>query len=291
MRKPNVLGTLLLMPSKKEIIDNVSEQISWWIGERVKKFKALGHDSMSINPMLAPLIYKMHRFREFPELAEFLINAHLATGYATGFGKLVDEKILPKVFGTTKLNKKFREKYPFSLAAFDEIDHILISDSGGAAKLLSVKASKWTIQLSMAVQLNHAFSELNQLQVENKLGDFKFESIELCVYYGNQKDLTDKFDIARGINRGANHDVKDVSSIVQIKAGKDFWAFINKGEEKTQEWVLEGINVGLEKSDHAVNGLKLLIEDYKKSFASELDSCVEEGSQVDWVKLITRVNS
>jgi hypothetical protein len=279
------------MPNKKEVVEKVSDQISWWIGERVKKFKAHGHDSMSINPMLAPLIYRMHKFREFPELAEFLINAHLATGYATGFGKLVDEKILPKVFGTTKLNKKFREKYPFSLAAFDEIDHILQSTPDRPAKLLSVKASKWTIQLSMAVQLNHAFSELNQLQIDNKLGDFEFESIELCVYYGNQEDLTDKFDIARGINRGANHDVKDLSDVVHIKAGKDFWAFINNGEEKTQEWVLEGINLGLEKSDSAVNGLKMMIEGYKQSFAKELEGCVEEGSQVDWVKLITRVNS
>jgi hypothetical protein len=74
----------------------------WWLGTRREKLRQAKHASMSINPFLLPLVMGLDGLRNFDELAAFMLGAHLATGHATGFGKLVDEKILPNVFGTRK---------------------------------------------------------------------------------------------------------------------------------------------------------------------------------------------
>ena len=108
------------------------------MGERQKKLVELRHETMSVNPFLLPLIFGIHQFQNFDELAEFLVAAHLSTGYATGFGKLIDEKILPKVFGTTKLDKATRRSHPLTMSVFNEIDHIIPPIQGKAGKLLSL---------------------------------------------------------------------------------------------------------------------------------------------------------
>ena len=177
---------------KTAIITGVSDQVVWWMGERQKKLAELRHETMSINPFLIPLIFGIHQFKNFDELAEFLVAAHLSTGYATGFGKLIDEKILPRVFGTIKLDKAARRNAPFFMSAFDEIDHIIPSANNQAAKLLSLKAGRWTIQLTMAVQLNKAFKELLELRDSDRLGAFTFEEIAVGVFYGTKDTLTDK---------------------------------------------------------------------------------------------------
>lgn len=104
--------------NKAEVIAGVSKQIVWWMGERQKKLSELRHETMSVNPFLLPLVFGIHQFKEFDELAEFLVSAHLSTGYATGFGKLIDEKILPHVFGTRKLDKAMRRTAQLSMSAF-----------------------------------------------------------------------------------------------------------------------------------------------------------------------------
>ena len=104
---------------------------------------------MSVNPFMAPLVMGMHGFDGFAETASFMMGGHLATGHATGFGKLVDEKILPNVFGTVKLSAAFRSAHkPYQMSVFDEIDHI-VTGPGGKANLLCLKAGRWTIQLTM----------------------------------------------------------------------------------------------------------------------------------------------
>lgn len=127
---------------KAEIITGVADQIVWWMGERQKKLAELRHETMSVNPFLIPLIFGIHQFNKFDELAEFLVASHLSTGYATGFGKLIDEKILPRVFGTIKLDKAARRNTLFSMSAFDEIDHIIPPACNQSAKLLSLKAGR-----------------------------------------------------------------------------------------------------------------------------------------------------
>ncbi len=238
-----------------------------------------------------PLIFGIHQFKDFDELAEFLVAAHLSTGYATGFGKLIDEKILPQVFGTTKLDKATRRTAPLSMSAFDEIDHIIPSADKRSAKLLSLKAGRWTIQLTMAVQLNKAFEELLKLRDSNQLGKFTFDEIAVGVFYGTKDTLTDKYDILRGINRGANHDVTDLTAHVHIYAGREFWAWLNGGEQQTQEWVLEGITQGFQVAEKSLGSLEKLLAEFRKEFSQQFQFAVRPDSSIDWEAIIKKINN
>ena len=275
---------------KADVIAGVSNQIVWWMGERQKKLVELRHETMSVNPFLLPLIFGIHQFQNFDELAEFLVAAHLSTGYATGFGKLIDEKILPQVFGTTKLDKATRRNHPLCLSAFDEIDHIIPAAQGEPAKLLSLKAGRWTIQLTMAVQLNKAFKELLELRDSKKLGTFTFDEIAVGVFYGTKDTLTDKYDILRGINRGANHDVANIKQHVDVYAGREFWSWLNGGEQQTQEWVLEGILQGFATSEKSMGSLAELLAGFRKEFSQQFQSFVLPDCSIDWQAIIRKIN-
>jgi hypothetical protein len=275
---------------KEAVITGVSSQVVWWMGERQKKLVELRHETMSVNPFLLPLIFGIHQFQNFDELAEFLVAAHLSTGYATGFGKLIDEKILPQVFGTIKLDKATRKERPFSMSVFDEIDHIILPASGKAAKLLSLKAGRWTIQLTMAVQLNKAFKELINLRCSKKLGKFTFNEIAVGVFYGTNDTLTDKYDILRGINRGANHDVTDLRKHVHVYAGREFWTWLNGGEEQTQEWVLEGILQGFAIAEKSMGSLAEPLAGFRKEFSQQFEAFVRPNQTIDWQAIIRKIN-
>ena len=275
---------------KAEVIAGVSKQIVWWMGERQKKLTELRHETMSVNPFLLPLIFGIHQFQDFDELAEFLVAAHLSTGYATGFGKLIDEKILPQVFGTTKLDKATRRTAPLTMSVFDEIDHIIPAANGKPAKLLSLKAGRWTIQLTMAVQLNKAFKELLELRDSKKLGGFIFDEIAVGVFYGTKDTLTDKYDILRGINRGANHDVTPLIEHVHVYAGREFWTWLNGGEQETQEWVLEGILQGFAVAERSMGSLAELLVSFRKEFSQQFQSYVRPDHTIDWHAIIKKIN-
>lgn len=275
---------------KAAVIAGVSEQIVWWMGERQKKLVELRHETMSVNPFLLPLIFGIHQFQNFDELAEFLVAAHLSTGYATGFGKLIDEKILPKVFGTTKLDKATRRSHPLTMSVFNEIDHIIPPIQGKAGKLLSLKAGRWTIQLTMAVQLNRAFEELLELRDSKKLGKFTFDEIAVGVFYGTKATLTDKYDILRGINRGANHDVTDLTKYVNVYAGREFWTWLNGGEQQTQEWVLEGILQGFATAEKSIGSLGKHLAGFRKEFSQQFQAFVRPDHTIDWQAIIRKVN-
>jgi hypothetical protein len=274
---------------KAHVVSKVAEQVVWWMGERRKKLEELRHETMSVNPFLAPLIFDIHGFSDFESLAGFLVAGHLATGYATGFGKLIDEKVLPRVFGTLKLDKKARAERPLNLSVFDEIDHVIVTH-GGLPKLLSLKAGRWTIQLTMAVQLNKTFSELVNLRSAGKLGRLNFDEIAVGVFYGEAATLTDKYDIIRGINRGASHDVVDLRRHVNVYAGKKFWSWLNGGQDQTDEWVMEGIMEGLRQSRLLVGSLGDLVSAFSAEFASMFSGYVRPDGTIDWQGIAKSIN-
>ncbi len=275
---------------KAEVIAGVSKEIVWWMGERHKKLVQLKHETMSVNPFLLPLIFGIHEFTTFEDLSEFLVAAHLSTGYATGFGKLIDEKILPRVFGTIKLDKNARKVQPLTMSAFNEIDHIIPAANGLSAKLLSLKAGKWTIQLTMAMHLNTAFKELIELRDSDKLGDLVFDEIVVGVFYGTKEGLTDKYDILRGINRGAQHNVHDVTKTVNAYAGREFWSWLNQGQEETQHWVLDGMIQGFEAAQKSMGIFSELLAGFRKEFGGQFRSCIRPDHSIDWHSIIRNIN-
>ncbi|MDM8350777.1 PmeII family type II restriction endonuclease [Pseudomonas sp. sp1636] len=271
------------MKSKQEIISGVKEWSKWWIVQRRKKLEDQLNGTMSINPFMMPFLFDYHDLSSFEELADLVIASHLMTGHNTGFGKLVDEKILPNVFGAQKLDSKFRaQNPPFSESCFDEIDHIITRENG-QKELLSLKAGKWTIQLTMAVQLNVAFREIIENHPEVS------DNIAVGVFYGKKDGLTDKYDILRGVNRGANHNVFDLTSHVHVYAGRDFWTWLSGGAIETQEWVLKGILEALEE-EKIHETASTLLEAFKVGVVDKYENDVRVNGKIDWMKLLKKIN-
>lgn len=272
---------MVVLKSPAEIRDGVKEITKWWIGQRKQKLINELSDSMSLNPFLSPFLFDFHNLNNFDELLTFLISAHLMVGHNTGFGKLVDEKILPKVFGTHKLDKSYRKTPPFIESHFNEIDHVILREDG-TKELLSLKAGKWTIQLTMAMQLNTAFDHI----VRNYSTDYK--RIVVGVFYGNAAGLTDKYEILRGINRGANHGVVDLTEHVSVYAGSEFWDWLS-GVPGTQEYVLTGIIEAMQEESTRTESARLL-ENFKKAVGRSYGITDISTQTPDWFDLMHRIN-
>ena len=272
------------MKSKQDVVDGVRLWTKWWINQRRLKLVNQLSESMSVNPFLLPFLFDYHDLDDFEGLADLIIASHLMIGHGTGFGKLIDEKILPQVFGTVKLDSTYRKTTnPYLYAAFNEIDH-LITRQNGTKELLSLKAGRWTIQLTMAMQLNSAFNDI----VINHAG--LCSKIVVGVFYGKAENLTDKYDILRGINRGANHSVIDLQQHVEVYSGRDFWKWLNDGENDTQEWVLQGIIEALEESKIHETSKELLAK-FKAGVVAKYEADIREADgSLNWYKLLKKIN-
>jgi hypothetical protein len=271
------------MQSKASVVEKVKFWAKWWVSQRKRKLEEQLNETMSINPFIMPFLFDYHDLNSLDNLIDLIIASHLMTGHATGFGKLIDEKILPAVFGTNKLDSRFRsENKPLNESCFDEIDHFIVRENG-KKQLLSLKAGKWTIQLTMAVQLNAAFSEI--IRKHGKSVD----EIVVGVFYGKKDDLTDKYDILRGINRGANHDVIDITNKVSVYSGREFWAWLNCGQRDTQEWVLEGIISALREEKIHETAAELL-KSFKSGVVEKYEKDIKQGKRLDWFKLLRKIN-
>lgn len=271
--------------TRDQVVRGISTEVQWWLAERLKKFSELRHETMAVNPFMAPLLFGLHSHSSFEELAEFLLGAHFMQGHATGFGKLVDEKILPRVFGTTKLDKAFRRTKPYDLSTFDEVDQIV--KVGGQVTYLSLKASRWTIQLTMAVQLNAAFAEL--VKMRKTVPGVKFDKIVVGVIYGTEDGLTDKFRLIRGISRGAEHNVIDLQADVDVKAGRNLWTWLNEGETATQDWMMDGVLDAIEKKKANLLEASKLVANLKADYASQFKDQIKNG-KIDWHAILTLIN-
>ena len=260
----------------------VSEETSWMVKQRMDKLKEALYETMSVMPFLMPILFDIHGATTVQELGDLLAIGHLMVGHSTSFGKLIDERILPKVFKTVKLTGSFRAANPpFVEAMFNEIDHLVKQPDGPV--LLSLKASRWTIQLTAAMELNKAFEQIL------KKHSPPYSRIVVGVFAGKQASLTDKYDILRGINRGKQHNVVDLTANVAVYAGKDFWTWLNGGEEGTQGWVLDGIIKGLQDANCRKESAELL-KAFKEKFAASYAQYVSKDGKVDWHQLLTAIN-
>lgn len=271
------------MKNQQEVVTEVKKWTQWWIEQRQKKLEDQLNETMSVNPFIMPFLFDYHDLNSFEDLADLVIASHLMTGHNTGFGKLIDEKILPFVFGAKKLDREFRSiNSPYNNSCFDEIDHLLVR-SDGTNELLSLKAGKWTIQLTTAVQLNFAFNE-----ILNKHPNIA-SNIVVGVFYGKTDELTDKYDILRGVNRGANHNVIDLTDHVKVYAGREFWSWLSGGAKDTQEWVLRGILEALaEKKIHKT--AKELLSSFKSSVVKKYENDIRIDGKLNWERLLEKIN-
>lgn len=272
------------MVPEATIVEKVEKLTLWWIAQRQQKLIKELSNSMSLNPFLVPLLYDYHNLNSIDDFVELMLASHLMIGHNTGFGKLIDEKILPEVFETIKLDKNYRSKHGNLInAAFNEIDH-LIKREDGTTELLSLKAGKWTIQLSMAIQLNRSFTDILRYY------SAEYENIVVGVYYGNNDSLTDKYDILRGINRGANHNVNDLTAKVKVLAGESFWTWLGQGNSSTQSLVLRGILNAVKHADIRKRNIQLM-EQFKRKIATSFDDTLGSNDDQKWLRLLNTINS
>ena len=269
---------------KEIVIQGVSVQIKWWIDQRIKKIKEDRHETLEVNPFMAPLIFALHGHESFYDLADFILGGHFSIGHATGFGKLIDEKILPNVFNTQKLDKAMRKGKIFEQSCFDNIDHIV--KKNGKDYLLSLKASKWTIQLGQAVELNNSFKAINSLFLAKV---HSYDEVIVATFYGRAENLTDKYRIVRGINLGANHDVYDLQDYVTVLSGSAFWSWLGDHPD-TQFWVLEGINLGIKERKEELKFSQRYMETYKQSFAEKYSKFINDDETINWHSILENTN-
>ncbi len=272
------------MADKDFVIAEVERLTTWWIGQRAAKVEAVEHASMEVNPFLAPLICALHGLESARELADFVIAGHFYIGHGTGFGKLIDEKILPGAFGTAKLDKKYRAANGLGDPAFDDIDHIVERADG--RYLLSQKASKWTIQLGQAMGLNRSFKTLIDLRSR---GEIDFKKIVVGVFYGNASELTDKYRVLAGVTTGADHDVVDISGDVEVFAGRAFWDWLS-GSPDAQEWVMIGICRAIQSAKRAESTAQSATEAIEREVTGMLSQVGAIETETDWVAFINAVN-
>lgn len=177
------------MITQQEIITGPANEIALFLSRRLRKLRTEISGVFNINPFLMCALQDFHQITDQNSLAEFMLSWHLGTGHATSFGKMVDERILPNVFKTIRLDSTFRHKPPYNSPPFDDIDHLVRRSD--KEYLLSLKAGSWTIQYGQAMGLYHNFKALGQQNLQGA-------GVVVGVFYGHKGLLTDKYRIVRG---------------------------------------------------------------------------------------------
>ncbi|MCE3006763.1 MAG: restriction endonuclease [Bacteroidetes bacterium] len=271
--------------NKEEVVNKVAIEIEALLIRRIRKLEKEISSFLNINPFLMSALRDIHELKNLDDLANFLFISHMASGHATSFGKTIDEKILPNVFGTIKLDSVQRRKRKMNSSAYNEIDHIVNPHSDTDWCLLSVKAGPWTIQDASAHSLYSAFKQI---------GDFNLYGKEIVVgvFYGNESSLTNKYEILRGINPRQQSQFV-VLDYVRVLAGKDFWSWLNGGEERTQEWVLEGTQVGSSKVLSSNEDVAKIVRNAPERLKYELQEKydLDFDSEIDWLKILFAINN
>src|SRR3954452_4886259 len=107
------------------VLKLIGEETCWMVKQRMDKLKDALYESMSVMPFLMPILFDIHGATTVPELGDLLAVGPLMVGHSTSFGKLIDERILPKVFKTVKLTRTYRAVNPPLIdVIFNEIDHL-----------------------------------------------------------------------------------------------------------------------------------------------------------------------
>ncbi len=270
------------MATQKEVIDGASLETQLFLGRRLRKLRTEISGVLNINPFLMCAIKDFHQIKDQESLAQFMLIWHLGGGHATSLGKMIDERLLPNVFGTTRLDTTCRHQEPYNQPPFDDIDHVAHRQNGDY--LLSLKASAWTIQYGQAMGLYRNFKELGDLGLQRK-------GIVVGVFYGHKGLLTDKYRIVKGENV-RRQDTLSILPYVEVKAGAMFWSWLNDDQIETQEWLLEGILKGVEQFSSHNEDMAAIVGGAASQLIKELQvkyDLPSDGS-INWSLLLHTIN-
>ncbi len=270
------------MIKREQIIEGTALEIALFLGRRLRKLRTEISGVLNINPFLMCALQDFHQITDQASLAQCILNWHLGTGHATSFGKMIDEKLLPNVFQTVRLDSTFRYKPPYNSPPFDDIDHLVKRHDGNY--LLSLKASSWTIQYGQAMGLYHNFLALGEQNLQGA-------GVVVGVFYGHKGLLTDKYRIVRGENV-RRQDILSPLSYVKVMAGAEFWSWLNDDEKATQDWLLEGIEQGVQDFSRNNPAMHEVVGGAAQLLVKELQTKYKlpEDGRLDWSFLVHAIN-
>jgi hypothetical protein len=270
------------MIPQREIVDKTAKETALFLGRRLRKLRTEIGGVLNVNPFLMRALKDFHQIKDQTSLSEFMLTWHLANGHATGFGKMIDEKVLPQVFGTKRLDSSCRDEAPYNREIFDDIDHIVTRRDGDY--LLPLKAGAWTIQLGQAMGLYRHFLALGKEKLQSK-------GIVVGVFYGHKGLLRDKYRIVKGENERHQSEMEKLP-YVEVKAGEKFWTWLNDDTSLTQDWLMEGIAKGADDFLAGSPDASIVIGGAPQRLVEELRAkygLPNDGS-IDWALLLHAVN-
>lgn len=270
------------MIDRAECVAGTAKETALFLGRRLRKLRTKIGGVLNVNPFLLRALKDFHQITDQLSLAQFLLTAHLGGGHATGFGKMIDEKVLPQVFRTKRLDSSCRDVSPYNKEIFDDIDHLVTRKDG--EYLLSLKAGAWSIQLGQAMGLYRHFLALGEQGLQSR-------GIVVGVFYGHKGLLTDKYRIVHGENVRHQKEMRKLD-YVEVKAGAEFWSWINDDEGPTQEWLLEGIAKGTDDFTANTPDMKEVVGGAAHRLVLELREKygLPANGSIDWLFLLHAIN-
>jgi|GEM_PF-938219 hypothetical protein len=270
------------MVAHTECVAGTAKETSLFLGRRLRKLRTQIGGVLNVNPFLMRALKDFHQITDQLSLAQFLLTSHLGGGHATGFGKMIDEKVLPHVFQTKRLDSTCRDVSPYNKEIFDDIDHLVTKSDG--VYLLSLKAGAWSIQLGQAMGLYRHFLALGEQGLQSR-------GIVVGVFYGHKGLLTDKYRVVKGENIRHQSEMRKLD-YVEVKAGAAFWSWLNDDEKATQEWILEGIAKGADEFMANTPDMKEVAGGAAHRLVLELREKygLSAAGAIDWLFLLHAVN-
>src|SRR5438093_3265797 len=102
------------MVNRNRIVELSSNEIALFLSRRLRKLRTHISGVLNINPFLLRALKDFHQITDQKSLADFMLIWHLGGGHATSFGKMIDERLLPNVFNTVRLDSTFRHEPPYN---------------------------------------------------------------------------------------------------------------------------------------------------------------------------------
>jgi len=125
------------------------------------------------------------------------------------------------------------------------------------------------------------------------LGQHKLQQagVVVGVFYGHKALLTDKYRIVKGENV-RRQDILTKLDYVTVKAGAEFWTWLNDDEQATQDWLLEGIETGAAQFSEANPDASAVVGGASLQLVKELQAKygLPADGKIDWSFLLHAIN-
>ena len=121
-------------------------------------------------------------------------------------------------------------------------------------------------------------------------GLLAFSDIVVGVIYGTDDGLSDKYDILRGVNRGAFHAVANLTEHVHVHAGRNFWTWLNYGETRTQDWMMNAMLEAVTAFRQQNPEIAQIVVNFREAFVERFSYHVDVNGAIDWMAILTEIN-